>query len=126
MVYSFHFYEPHEYTHQGIGSYPTPVPLPADDNLNVIHDAKDFVRNNNVAMFVGEIGIVRWAPGAIEWQRRALKLFADEKIGFTYHCWRCWQGMDPEINPAADMWIGPWDRLQNTEAMKLLRFNFSK
>jgi hypothetical protein len=125
IVYSFHFYEPHSYTHQGVAGSPVPIALPPDNGQEAIRDAKAFAKDNKVPMFVGEFSVVRWAPGANVWLTRTIKLLTDEKFGFTYHCWRCWQGMDAEVAPDAAMWAGPWPRSGDTAAMISLKNSFN-
>jgi endoglucanase len=57
------------------------------------------VSNSGVPMFVGEFSCVRWAPegSCPRWLADAVALFEAEGWGWTYHCWRCYQGWDAEV-----------------------------
>ena len=97
LVYSFHFYEPQAYTHQGVGGRPEGVPLPANTMLADMIDAKRFADLHSVPMFVGEFSCVRRAPGAAEWVAAAVSAFSAQGWGWTYHVWRGWEGWDAEM-----------------------------
>jgi aryl-phospho-beta-D-glucosidase BglC (GH1 family) len=107
-IYSIHMYTPHVLTHQGV-SAPLGVSYPAtitDDIYNwpaapdywdkatlrrfldEICDVFDFVRNNNVEIYVGEFGCARWAPNhsAYNYIRDCLEIFEEEGWHWVYFC----------------------------------------
>jgi hypothetical protein len=104
LVYSFHIYSPHEFTHQGLPGYTEVRAYPGHgwDKARlstVMQAARRFAAMHRVPMFVGEFSCVRWAPegSCPRYLADALALFEAEGWGWTYHCWRCYQGWDAEV-----------------------------
>jgi endoglucanase len=105
LVYSFHFYAPHEFTHQGLPGYSETLAYPGKgwDKSRLsqeMNEARRFAAKYKVPMFVGEFACVRWAPAGScpRYLADAVSLFEAEAWGWTYHCWRCYQGWDAEIH----------------------------
>lgn len=121
VVYSIHFYTPHEITHQGVRPrWPRRIPYPAgasyglgawDPALGVgpidrqrlaaeLRFARDFAARHAVPIYVGEFGCVRWAPAgsALRWIGDCLDLFAQAHWSWTFHSFRTWTGWDAEID----------------------------
>lgn len=104
LVYSFHFYEPHEFTHQGLPGQPAALVYPGQgwDKARLsqaMDEARKFAAKHRVPMYVGEFSCVRWAPGGScpRYLEDAVSLFETEAWSWTYHCWRCYQGWDSEV-----------------------------
>lgn len=104
VVYSFHLYAPHEFTHQRLPGYPEARTYPAAgwDKARLeqeMLEARKFARAHKVPMFVGEFSCVRWAPegSCPRYLSDALTLFEAQGWGWAYHCWRCYQGWDAEV-----------------------------
>ena len=104
VVYSFHFYAPHEFTHQGLPGYAETLAYPGNgwDKLRLsqeMDEARWFAAKHKVPMFVGEFACVRWAPAGScpRYLADAVSLFEAEGWGWAYHCWRCYQGWDAEV-----------------------------
>ena len=104
LVYSFHFYEPHGFTHQGLPGQPKAMAYPDKDwdksrLSKAVEEARRFAARHKVPMFVGEFSCVRWAPqgSCPRYLTDAVALFEAEGWGWTYHCWRCYQGWDAEV-----------------------------
>lgn len=107
IVYSFHFYQPMKFTHQGIHNQPGGVTYPGviggeewDQNAleRAMLPAIEFAKKWRVHMYVGEFSAIRTAPG-----NSAAKYLADlidilERHGFdwSYHAYREWQGWSLE------------------------------
>jgi hypothetical protein len=105
LVYSFHFYEPHGFTHQGLPGQPTAVTYPDKswDRTRLsqaMDEARRFAARHKLPMFVGEFSCVRWAPAGScpRYLADAVALFEAEAWGWAYHCWRCYQGWDAEVH----------------------------
>jgi endoglucanase len=104
VVYSFHLYAPHEFTSQGLPGYPDTLAYPAigRDKARLAQEmleARKFAAAHKVPMFIGEFSCVRWAPSGscLRYLADAISLFEAEGWGWAYHCWRCYQGWDPEV-----------------------------
>jgi hypothetical protein len=124
LVYSFHFYEPHAYTHQGLDGRVAPVELPPDSGIDDVLEARTFAALHSVPMFVGEFAALRWAPESEEYLRRAVLLFKSQQWGWTYHCWRAWEGWDAEIPSSVPAWSGSsQDRRSDSPSISLLKWS---
>ncbi len=132
LVYSFHFYEPHEFTHQGLPDRPDVLTYPAHgwDKQRLsqaMDDARRFAAANKVPMFVGEFSCVRWAPAGScpRYLADAVSLFEAESWGWAYHCWRCYQGWDAEVpqTVAKEQRAGhlPGERRADSPSFQLLK-----
>jgi endoglucanase len=104
LVYSFHMYAPHEFTHQGLPGYAEVRSYPGHgwdrQRLSVVMQAaRRFASTHRVPIFVGEFSCVRWAAegSCPRYLADAMALFEAEGWGWAYHCWRCWQGWDAEV-----------------------------
>jgi hypothetical protein len=121
VVYSCHFYTPHEITHQRVlPQYLRRIPYPAgpqwqlgawDHELGIgeidrarlvleLRHAKDFAARFDVPMYVGEFGCVRWAPdgSALRYVEDCLDLFTAFGWNWCFHSFRTWSGWDAEID----------------------------
>lgn len=113
VVYSFHFYTPHNYTHQGIGKRPRGLKYPGylrHFNTSPIRywdrkqlekqldDAIEFQNKYKVRMLVGEFGVVRWAPGGVQWLEDAISIFEKYGWDWCYHSYGGWNGFNPTFN----------------------------
>lgn len=107
LIYSFHQYEPYPYTMQGIDamrdtnraheypqrqlSYPGLYPSGYWDKKRlegVIRPAVEFQKRYGVRMYVGEFGVARWAPGAVNWLRDNIDLYEQHGFDWTYVVFR--------------------------------------
>jgi endoglucanase len=117
IVYSVHFYVPHDITHQRVSSrwprvlnYPTvdarelagtwayPGPWNRERLRAELTAAAERGRSDDIPVYVGEFSCVRWAPGAsaARYVEDCLALFAEFGWSWTYHEFRGWPGWDPE------------------------------
>ena len=123
VVYSIHFYTPHDITHQRVSApWQRVIPYPAgtewglgrwDVELGAGHIdlarlerelrlAVAFQTRHDVPMYIGEFSCVRWAPNgsAARWVADCLALFTKYSWSWTYHEFRGWPGWDAEIESA--------------------------
>lgn len=120
IVYSFHYYTPHDITHQrvsaewsrvipypagaeyGLGKWDVQYGVTAWNKARIAQDlepVRAFARRYKVPVFVGEFSCVRWAPdgSARRYIGDLLELFRTEGWSWSYHEFRGWPGWDPEI-----------------------------
>lgn len=84
--------------------YPEPMAYPVNrwNKLRLaqfMDEARRFAANHKVPMFIGESSCARSAPDGScpRYLADAVSLFEAERWGWAYHCWRCYQGWDPEV-----------------------------
>jgi hypothetical protein len=138
LVYSFHHYMPHTFTHQGIGDYtsseyanrPYPGMLKRFQNDALImwdkrelersmESAATFAKKHNAIMFVGEFSAIRWAPGAAQWISDSIEIFEKYGWSWAFHSYRAWNGWNPTFvadEPASN----DSDGGKVTDSMKVL------
>ena len=126
LVASFHWYQPREYSHQGIDGLPMPVQLPANDYASTLTEARKFAAKYAIPVFVGEVGAVRWAPDSAAWFTRSFALLAAEKWGWCVHVWRGWEGWDNEIPATVTPFTGnASQRRTDTPALAAIKAGIS-
>ncbi|HOY86675.1 MAG TPA: cellulase family glycosylhydrolase [Methylotenera sp.] len=146
IVYSIHYYTPHEITHQKVNaSWIRTIPYPASIGMGLgkwdaergatfwnirqmefdLRHVIDFQLRYKLPIYVGEFSCVRWAPNGSQ-QRYisdCIELFRKYGWSWTYHEYRGWPGWDAEIaseDPQATR------RSLNAPVIKLLRAEMSK
>ncbi len=126
VVYSFHMYKPHIFTHQGVRGRGLNVEYPSlergwDINFlrDVVSPVKSFQKRFSVPIYIGEFSSIRYAPG--DSRRRYIKdlllIWKERQWAWTYHTYGGWDGWDPEIvstNPKIKQ------RVSNSEIMRML------
>jgi len=114
VIYSFHHYAPHNYTHQGVrkkrehtrGKLVYPGKLQMFDTSPLIEwnlqqleasmqAAIDFAKKNKVRMLVGEFGLPRWAPGRGQWVTDSIAIFEKHGFDWLFHTPCGWTGWNP-------------------------------
>jgi endoglucanase len=107
LIYSFHQYQPYDYTMQGNKgqkdpglaqaylqqqlSWPGTYSTGSWDKRRVeqqLQPAIDFQNRYGVRMYVGEFSVVRWAPNATQWLRDNIDIFEKHGWDWTYHGFR--------------------------------------
>lgn len=107
IVYSFHFYQPMQFTHQGIQqrsagvSYPGLLGNERWDQARLereMRPAIEFAHKYRVQMYVGEFSAIRTAPGdsAAKYLADVLAIFERQGFDWSYHAYREWQGWSLE------------------------------
>jgi hypothetical protein len=99
VVYTFHQYSPHEYTHQEPPDLTRTYPGYFDTNYdgnpetfdrtwleNLLTTAADFSKKYNVPVAINEYGAERWVPGAANYVRDEMDII--EQHSWNYAVWQ--------------------------------------
>lgn len=116
IIYSFHAYAPHIYTHQGVGNPRSNIVYPGvirdydtepmklwnrEVLLEDIQPAIDFAQRHGVRMMASEFGVTRWALGRERFIADLLSIFETNKIDWLFHTYGSWNGWNPSFDPDA-------------------------
>ena len=135
VIYSAHFYEPFEFTHQRIGDprfiqvvdYPGKVSGLGTWNSDRLKHELDpiqaFQKAANVKIYIGEFGAIRWSPvgSRDRYFSDLISLFNMYDWSWTYHAYREWHGWDSEMGPVEAI----RQRSSNASAYQILIKGFS-
>jgi endoglucanase len=110
VIYSFHMYRPHSFTHEGVYEdkrsieYPGRIDGEFWDKERLREEmlpAIEFQKAFNVQIYVGEFSAIRWAPGdsAYNYLRDVIELFEQYGWDWSYHAFRKWDGWSVEHGP---------------------------
>ncbi|NJB72638.1 hypothetical protein GGR42_003129 [Saonia flava] len=108
IIYGFHYYNPHTYTHQGINNWAGIFNYP--DVINDKHWNENAIRNdieyvskwakeNDKLLYVGEFSVVRWAEGKEQYIEDVLNVFEENNISYTYWVLNEWVGWNMDYEP---------------------------
>ncbi len=102
IIYNFHFYLPHLYTHQGTernkeqSTYPGKIRSVYWDKEQLEEKVKiimDWAKKENVKyLFAGEFSAVKWAEGKDQYLSDLLSVFEKYDIGWAYFSFNGWEG----------------------------------
>lgn len=96
IIYNFHMYQPHAFTHQGVGEIPIGPKYPGmvrlhywdkkrlEDTLTVV---EIFQKKYDVPIFVGEFSAARWAEGGEQYILDLVSIFSKNEWGWAYHAY---------------------------------------
>ncbi len=106
VIYSFHYYQPHSYTHQGIHGRPGNLKYPGvidgvfwnrEQMIQSMKPVIDFHKKYHVPIYVGEFSAPYWAPGVEQYLDDAISIFEEYGWSWTYHSFREYHGWDAEV-----------------------------
>ena len=107
VIYTFHMYEPGDYTHQGVGTdfskqragHLIAYPGGGRDKAwvrTVMDPARRFQTKWGARIYVGEFGVIRFAPGAAQYLEDILSIFEEYGWDWSYHAFREWYNWSAE------------------------------
>lgn len=105
VVYSFHYYLPMEFTHQGVFDRATGVRYPGliggkkwdrERIEQTIAPVVAFQKAHRVPIYVGEFSAARWAPGGNAWLADVINVWEEHGWSWAYHAFREWDGWSAE------------------------------
>ncbi|MBI4979267.1 MAG: cellulase family glycosylhydrolase [Spirochaetes bacterium] len=113
IIYQAHFYDPGQFTHQGVGGRATGVAYPGNIGgknydkevlRGILKPLRDFQLAYNAHIYIGEFSAVRFAPGAAKYLADCIDIFEGYGWDWSYHAFREWQGWSVEhANEPVDM-----------------------
>jgi hypothetical protein len=103
VIYQVHVYEPHEFSHQGVGGRPIGPKWPAPEKgwtpdylRDRLRPVREFEARHGAKIYVGEFSAATWAEGAENYLRDCIDLFEEYGWDWTYHAFREWGGWSVE------------------------------
>ncbi|MBL7153888.1 MAG: cellulase family glycosylhydrolase [Phycisphaerae bacterium] len=110
VIYSFHMYRPHNFTHQGVYNDKTGIAYPGRIDGEIWNKERlreemlpaiEFQEAFNVHIYVGEFSVIRWAPGesGYNYLSDVTDLFEQYAWDWSYHAYREWDGWSVEHGP---------------------------
>jgi len=107
VIYSFHMYQPHQFTHQTLHGSKGGIRYPGDiegvewNKAQLDHamaSAIEFQQAYNVHIYVGEFSAIRWAPdnSAHRYLSDCIDLFEEHDWDWAYHAYREFNGWSVE------------------------------
>jgi hypothetical protein len=101
LMYGFHMYELHSYTHQGINNSHRPEMYPSgsydyNDMNSDFAGIAAWSLQYNYPMYMGEFNAVRYSPNAQEWVRDVILNAKHYKINWSFFAFKpYWEGWNP-------------------------------
>lgn len=148
IIYSLHYYNPHEFTHQGLYStkntdlakpmeetgvrYPGTVNGLYWDKKQIrkeLQTVLDFQHKYKVPILVGEFSVIRWAPkaDAVQYLSDLIDIFEEYQWSWIYHGFRevqCWSLEHDEAPGRHD--DNPPPAAYETERAKVVKSGLNK
>jgi hypothetical protein len=108
IIYSFHMYEPYDFTYQNLNFNVTPIYYPGpirgtmwnkEKLRSLLQPNVEWQKVHNVSIYVGEFSAIRWAPGnsTANYLNDLIELYEEFGWDWTYHAFREFQGWDVEM-----------------------------
>ncbi len=148
IIYSVHFYSPHEFTHQGVMNIKYTDLAEVKAKLNVrypgvvngllwnkeqikkdLASAREFQLKYHVPILVGEFSVIRWAPkeDAAQYLKDLIDIFEEYQWSWIYHGFREWHGWSVEHDETfAKHDSNPKPAAQETERAKVVKCGLAR
>ena len=132
VIYSPHFYSPHDITHYGVGAsnrvrwnypgYVNGVWWDKEQMRVALGEWIEFQRRHpDARILVGEFSCILWSKGADAWIRDAIGLFEEYGWSWCYHAYREWSAWDVEYTHDGKYTVGQVRKAEeDTERKKAL------
>ena len=107
IIYTAHVYNPHSYTHQGIGRRTLGCIYPgycagtlwnSAQLRNNLAPVLEFRNKFRALVWIGEFSAVRWAKGSERYISDLIYLFDSNTLGWSYYSLNSWHGWNPSYN----------------------------
>lgn len=107
IIYGAHIYNSHNFTHQGIYSYPLNVTWPGMINgvywdksqlTKQIQPLITFKNAYSVPVWIGEFSAINWAPGADTYLKDVVSIFNQNGFGWMYFSLNGYHGWNPDYD----------------------------
>lgn len=107
LVWGAHMYQPHPFTHQGIGGRPLGVTYPGLLNgtywdkgalRQLMEPLRQFQQARPAPVFIGEYSAVVWAPGGEQYLLDLTSIFDEYGWGRDYFSATDWHGWNPDYD----------------------------
>ena len=103
VIYQAHLYDPHQFTHQGVGGRWNRTKWPdAEKGWNreflrkTLEPVLEFRRRHDARIYIGEFSAITWGEGAGDYIADCIALFEEYGFDWTYHAFREWNGWSVE------------------------------
>jgi hypothetical protein len=132
IIYSFHYYLPHKYSHQGIRKYDNTYAYPGimgqeywnkEKILSSLTPIVNFKKKYNKLILVGEFSAVYSAKGWEQYLRDQLELYQEYNFGYTYFTfngYREWAVSDKNQSPISKKKFGKFNLDSREKRLNLL------
>jgi endoglucanase len=107
IIWGFHMYVPHEFTHQGIKSFKLGYEYPGRIHLKwwdksqlriTLQPVLKFQDSHPGPVWVGEFSAVRWAKGGEQYIKDLASIFDENGWGWSYFSGTGWHGWNPDYD----------------------------